>query len=330
MTNLLRTSAVVLACSSVLALSFSGRAAFASTSDETAETLAAISGVLSNAAVLDDAPGEILEYTAPETKTSVELPADSAQVLTMSNALSGELGVELPFSEEAASRDDSGRIPTYENGNGSRTVPVVKSDGSVQITTILDSTQAPTRFDYTFDAGPGSYLEPVDGLTVVRHADGGWAAGIAPAWAVDANGASVPTHYEIDGSVLTQVVEHSAGEFAYPIVADPYLGQALISRVDVGSSSGKPTYAVVKTAYGNNVAMGYTRPGVVDGLLGATVMRGEGWKEAIAKRPAMNSTTIKQQFDCHTVYAPSKNPWNLEAFRAQNANWGVNPRECNW
>lgn len=38
--------------------------------------------------------------------------------------------------------------------------------------------------------------------------------------AVDANGAAVPTRYEIDGTTLTQVVETDA-RTAYPVVADP-------------------------------------------------------------------------------------------------------------
>ncbi len=45
-------------------------------------------------------------------------------------------------------------------------------------------------------------------------------ATIGAAWAVDANGAAVPTRYEIDGTTLTQVVETDATT-AYPVVADP-------------------------------------------------------------------------------------------------------------
>ncbi len=41
-----------------------------------------------------------------------------------------------------------------------------------------------------------------------------------PAWAKDANGAPVPTHYEIDGNTLVQVVDFTAAT-AFPVVADP-------------------------------------------------------------------------------------------------------------
>jgi hypothetical protein len=45
------------------------------------------------------------------------------------------------------------------------------------------------------------------------------AATIAPPWATDADGAPVPTHYEIDGSSILQIVDHQGA--AYPVTADP-------------------------------------------------------------------------------------------------------------
>ncbi|MFT4298368.1 MAG: hypothetical protein QM597_01835 [Aeromicrobium sp.] len=44
---------------------------------------------------------------------------------------------------------------------------------------------------------------------------------VDPPWAVDAAGAEVPTHFEVDGLTLTQVVEHIGGDWEYGIVADP-------------------------------------------------------------------------------------------------------------
>ncbi|WP_442922200.1 DUF2599 domain-containing protein [Microbacterium sp. Root553] len=38
----------------------------------------------------------------------------------------------------------------------------------------------------------------------------------------------------------------------------------------------------------------------------------------------------RQQYDCHTVYAAGKNPWNLERWRGTNDWWGINPQLCNW
>jgi hypothetical protein len=39
----------------------------------------------------------------------------------------------------------------------------------------------------------------------------------------DANGKDVATHYEVDGTELVQVVNHTRAGVAYPVVADPTL-----------------------------------------------------------------------------------------------------------
>lgn len=44
---------------------------------------------------------------------------------------------------------------------------------------------------------------------------------VAPAWARDATGREVPTKYEVNGLLVTQVVSHRNRALAYPITADP-------------------------------------------------------------------------------------------------------------
>lgn len=52
-----------------------------------------------------------------------------------------------------------------------------------------------------------------------------------PAWAVDTKGESAPTHFETEGNTLRQVVSHLSENVVYPVVADPYMGKSLISKV---------------------------------------------------------------------------------------------------
>ena len=40
-------------------------------------------------------------------------------------------------------------------------------------------------------------------------------------WALDADGNTVPTHFEVDGDTITQIVETDETT-AYPVVADPH------------------------------------------------------------------------------------------------------------
>ncbi|WKB36474.1 hypothetical protein QS257_05045 [Terrilactibacillus sp. S3-3] len=44
-----------------------------------------------------------------------------------------------------------------------------------------------------------------------------------PAWAKDANGNNVHTHYEVNGDTITQVID-TDNTTAYPVVADPNWG----------------------------------------------------------------------------------------------------------
>ncbi|WP_188676343.1 hypothetical protein [Subtercola lobariae] len=91
-------------------------------------------------------------------------------------------------------------IVSFDNNNDTSTVPVVKSDGSVEITTVIDNANAPATYAYPITVhGGGSVALNDDGTVSILNADGNWVAGIAPAWAKDATGGAVPTHYTVDG-----------------------------------------------------------------------------------------------------------------------------------
>lgn len=85
----------------------------------------------------------------------------------------------------------------------------------------IESPDAPERYDFPIGGDVGSLrLTPgggVEALSAARRV----IATAAPPWAIDAQGVDVPTHYEVDGTTLTQVVEHRGHDFAYGIVADP-------------------------------------------------------------------------------------------------------------
>lgn len=81
---------------------------------------------------------------------------------------------------------------------------------------------APERYPFPI-SGDAASLEPTgDGSVIAYNAEGDPIATLAPAWAVDANGLNVPTHYELDGTTVIQVVEHRGSGYAYGITADPW------------------------------------------------------------------------------------------------------------
>lgn len=80
------------------------------------------------------------------------------------------------------------------------------------------SSRTSTQPSWNF--GQGTSLELMqDGGVILSQ--GGRPIGLIDApWAVDAAGKKLPTHYEISGSTLTQVVGYPRGT-AFPVVADP-------------------------------------------------------------------------------------------------------------
>ncbi len=132
------------------------------------------------------------------------------------------VGISLPAAEggEAGVSLESGAV-AYPSDNGVANTVVPFSDG-VQMLTTIASSKAPERFAYGIDVPVGGSVMLVeDGSAVVADRDGITVLTTNVPWAVDANGAAVPTRYEVDGTQLVQVVEHTARDVAYPVVADP-------------------------------------------------------------------------------------------------------------
>lgn len=123
---------------------------------------------------------------------------------------------------ESAVRSPVPGVLVFENRDGSSTVPTIRDDGGIQISTVIERADAPRRYDYSLSLPSGSHLS----LT----ADGGVRADgptpewpelhVAPPWAKDAEGEPVPTHYEVHGTTLTQIIDFTPST-AFPVVADP-------------------------------------------------------------------------------------------------------------
>lgn len=281
--------------------------------DEGVDVLTAISDASPDtlAHVADTAPTETGD-TAIEASagtTAVTVPTDPSDAITVDAAISS-ISVGLPFSDTADSaKTEANGVVSYDNNNGSITVPVVKTDASVEITTVISSSSAPTRYGYTVSVPEGGILsQDSDGIVSVLDSAGGWIAGFAPAWANDANGSSVLTHYEIDGSTLVQVVDLSSPDIAFPVVADPWLGIALIDHTTWGNLwQYSPSLQVFPTWWGR-----YGAGIAADGAAWAETLS----KTARAGHPNPNTSTMQVQFDCHfqvvRLKSPGKPSWNLD------------------
>ncbi|WP_440215277.1 hypothetical protein [Curtobacterium sp. SAFR-003] len=320
----------------VAAMAGTSTVAFADDTEQV-DAMAAVEGiapeVLEGVASPDSADGDASTYVASGVDITVPKDAGDGAVLQAGNH---ELTVSLPFANQAATAVDvGGGLTTFDNQNSSTTAPIAREDGSLQILTIIDDASAPTRYDYDLSVPSGGQMTiREDGVVIISDRDGGFAGTVAPAWAKDATGAPIGTHYEVQGNTLTQVVEHAPGT-QYPVVADPWLGITLFKSFKRDTYHGDHRYSAWVTGPGALVLSG--GGGVGGYAAGQAVFRGAGWDEWKAKWPAItNKATLQQQYNCHvaaSVYGlPFTQDYNLERYRANRSNWvaGVASHRCNW
>jgi len=186
----------------------------------------------------------------------VDVPVDPADGV----GLGVSLRIGLPFAEQASDAADT-RIPgvvAFDNNNGSTTVPLIKADGTLQLNTVIENSQAPNRYDYPIDVPDGaSLLQTADGTVAIVTADGSPLRVFGDAWAKDANGITVPTHYEVHGNTLSQVIEFNE-HTAFPVVADPSTSAYSYNCVLTNGSSYflKPG-TLLRTCQGSRLQMYY-------------------------------------------------------------------------
>ncbi|GAA2448885.1 DUF2599 domain-containing protein [Agromyces soli] len=269
--------------------------------------------------------GGAVEYT--DNGVTTQVPLDPREVVRLSTT-GDEVGLSIPFGDQAelVETSDPGVI-AYENGNGSRTALIVHDDSSIQIGTIIQGTESPHRYEYSLSIPAGGLisLDPAGSITIL-NGDGDYIAGVARPWAVDAQGNAIATRYEVRGTSLTQVVDHSA-DAEYPIVADPWLGSALISKAVWAKNLWKysPTLKVYPTQYGR----AWGAPGIA---------RWAAWSETLSKTPRAGwpnpaTASMENQFYCHfdvvRFRAPNKEYWGLDSKIPNRGYAGFLKTECN-
>jgi hypothetical protein len=191
-------------------------------------------------------PVAVLAAASPEALTNTttspvsntpnaeqKLAVDSVPTLALAPGAASAVTISAPFGDVARQQPtDQAGVTAYDNGNGTSTVAVNHTDGSVAFNTVVWDQAAPATYSYALDLPSGATLrQNASGTISILDAHGAWTGGVKPAWARDAEGNVVPTHYEISGSTLTQVVDFSQPGVVFPVVADPWFGQDLIDHV---------------------------------------------------------------------------------------------------
>lgn len=166
----------------------------------------------------EDADG--FAATAGGTDVAVPSDPDTPVTITQDDPAAPDLSVTLPTlsgTDDARQASDGTVVYTSDDDVSIAVQPL--EDGSTRFLSVLESKDAPEQYEYRF-VGNDLHLHE-DGSVVVR--DGDLVVGVIEApWATDSAGTPVPTHFEIAGDTVIQVVDHTADDFAYPVIADPW------------------------------------------------------------------------------------------------------------
>jgi hypothetical protein len=198
-------------------------------SGERAEFGTAYRGTSHGAAM---AVAQIAEPAAPSIEVATEVDGSTVTTSAVSSGGSDSVLIELP-GDPASDSVDLGSVPGDLQSGSGQPVLSTELDGALLsaysselgVQTLIEIPDSASPGDYAFalDLPEGASLElQPDGSVFVNDAMGLPIALLDVPWAVDANGAPVPTSFHVDGSTVTQIVDVSATT-AFPVVADPDL-----------------------------------------------------------------------------------------------------------
>lgn len=157
--------------------------------------------------------------------------------------------VELSFGLDipASGRPSTDELRTTFEGDGQHnSISLEPLDKGMRALINIGSPDAPTSYDFDLSGDVAGLSLESDGSVLGLDSKGNAIVTIPAPWAVDAKGAAVPTHYEVNGTVLTQVVEHTGGDWAYGITADPSFLKILKCAAAITAAVGSAVFSAAK------------------------------------------------------------------------------------
>lgn len=153
--------------------------------------------------------------------------------------------IKVLNAEEGASLG-SGMV-SYANEDGQSSSVVQPLVDGVRLLAVLDGAEAPTEYAYAISSDAPlfpTFFE--DGAFILHDRDMVQHGFVRAPWAFDAAGREVPSRFEWRDGVVIQVVDHTSGDYEYPIVADPQWTYSF-DLVAIGSA-GYPELGTTYTA----------------------------------------------------------------------------------
>ena len=177
------------------------------------------------------------DVNAPDAQANeaLDVPKNAEDTVDYNDAKLS-FGLDIP----ASGRPATDELRTTFAGDGQdNSISLEPLDNGMRALITIDSPDAPTSYAFDISGDVADLSLESDGSVLGLDSNANPIVTIPAPWAVDANGATVPTHYEVNGTVLTQLVEHTDGEWAYGITADPsflwWAGHIVLCVGEVGS-----------------------------------------------------------------------------------------------
>jgi hypothetical protein len=227
------------------------------------------------------------------THFNIQLPLDSAIAELID-------GVVI-----AKDRDLDYRITTEILEGGIRNCFIIEKPDSPELYPVSYAFDESVVFEYSVD----DYGKR-DGSVCVRNNSGESVAFISPPWATDSNGNALDTHYVIENTTVTQVVEHKGKDVSYPIIADPTIG--------IYFSNYKWEYV---SAYKGWSLRLYPSTAFINLLQqpARSALYAPSWAAVYnachSNSHWINTNSMKGQYDCHLTWAPTKTYYGIDAWR---------------
>lgn len=185
------------------------------------------------------------------TNPDVQVTAEASTPTVVDTAAEQSVSLSIPAE---GSGQTSGTTTVFDGTATDTQVGVQPTAQGFRALVRLDGPDAPERFEFQVgDQASRLRLEEDGSVTVLNAADE-IVGHIETPWARDANGVNIPTHYEIEGLTLTQVVQHRGGGYAYPIVADPSFWQIARCAAHLGAFIVGNVYLIAKIRRAGGIA----------------------------------------------------------------------------
>ena len=110
---------------------------------------------------------------------------------------------------------------SYEGADGNTSFALQPLASGIRALVDIQSAAAPESYDFPFGVDTAALKLNADGSVAVLNKAGATIGQVDAPWAFDGVGAVVPTHFEVNGTTLTQVIKHRGGTWEYGITADP-------------------------------------------------------------------------------------------------------------